>query len=277
MCVRLCGHPCANAANTQLRCTCRLGQPNLADQAHFGCWNIHEYMWIIWILCWQLFKVNSWNALRKHRVLMGALCLYVMDTLKWKGGVKHVNNTTRSFLLFAGLLWSFHVFSLFLTFPDLSWPEDTMQAVRFGLPLPQPTSLRSSRGRSRRLPGYMAPHKAAQLQNAMRCEAFFSYFFHGRLWKTMEDPNTLDRFGATWRSNTFNFLSTHCAPRNAPRLWSSCFQNKLGSAAHKFLYKMISCRCYNDNCKWFVAHTGHSRHVAPLMRILPPCGPFSTW
>ena len=175
---RLCGHPCASAVNTQLRCTCRLGQPNLADQAN-------PFLAAeIFIPCWQLFnawnKVKSWNAklFESKWCSMGALCYGYLKTER-RGKTCEQHN---ELIYCLSLLWSFHFSWPFLTFPDpahlvevKSWPFTSAARIHGAHPL-----------------------WAAQLQNMMRCDAFF---FHGRLledsWKTLEDSSTLDKLGAT--------------------------------------------------------------------------------
>ena len=168
---RLCGHPCASAVNTQLRCTCRLGQPNLADQAN-------PFLAAeIFIPCWQLFnawnKVKSWNAklFESKGCSMGALCYGYLKTER-RGKTCEQHN---ELIYCLSLLWSFH----------FSWPF-----------LTQPTSLRSSRGRSRRLPGYMAPTHFEPRSCKTWCDVM-RFFFMEDSWKTLEDSSTLDKLGAT--------------------------------------------------------------------------------
>ena len=178
---RLCGHPCASAVNTQLRCTCRLGQPNLADQAN-------PFLAAeIFIPCWQLFnawnKVKSWNAklFESKGCSMGALCYGYLKTER-RGKTCEQHN---ELIYCLSLLWSFHFSWPFLTFPDLSWPSPPrwgqVVAVHVGCPDTwRPPTL----------------SRAAAKHDAMWC-----VFFHGRLledsWKTLEDSSTLDKLGAT--------------------------------------------------------------------------------
>ena len=145
------------------------------------------------------------KARQKQRVV------YVMDNWKRKGSVKHVNSTTRSFILvwfywWVFDIWSFHFFSclfqffsLFLTFPDQrtkckrfalahhcapahlvevqSWPFTSAARIHGAHTRPS-TKLRGcKRGR-----------------NVIR---LFVMEDSGRLWKTQEDSNTLDKLGAT--------------------------------------------------------------------------------
>lgn len=133
----------------------------------------------IFITCWQLFnawnKVKSWNAkpFESKGCSMGALCCGYLKTERRGKTCEQHNEVIYCLSL---LLWSFHFSWPFLTFPDQ----------------PQPTSLRSSRGRSRRLPGYMAPTHFEPRRCKTWCDVmrFFS-------WKTLEDSSTLDKLGAT--------------------------------------------------------------------------------